>query len=111
MPAVLHDLLTTLSSHIRPHLLEISLAMIATLLVIYGNDINKLLKIAVRRWHFAFRTLAFIALCTFGYGLLTIYTAPHLAKQLSGVSSAYLPLVILTAFIALGVLAERKNHL
>jgi len=99
------------SRSLYPLLGHISLAILATLLVIYGSQINQIVKRHVSGWHFIFRTLIFILLCTFGYGALLVYGAPLLGKWLGSVSPLYLGPVVLLIFISLGVLAERKNHI
>ena len=53
----MQQLLNNLGMMIRPHFYEIAMMIVATLLVIYGNEINKMVK---RRshWHFPFQNLS-----------------------------------------------------
>ena len=105
------DLVLKFSSWMRPHLFKIALAMIATLLVIYGNSINRSVKRLVRHYNFIIRVLAFVLLCAFGYGTVVVFTAPILAKYLSYLEGIYLSPIIIGTFLVIGGIAERKNRI
>lgn len=100
-----------LVSLMRPYLADISLALVATCLVVYGDNVNKLLKRLVYRWHFVARVLVFILMCTFGYGILTLWLQPLIESLLRQVSANYLAILVISIFCFLGVMAERKRHL
>lgn len=99
------------SQWLYPYLDEIALAIIATLLVIYGNSINLMIKKQTGSLHFIARTTVFVGLCTFGYGFLVVFLTPILGKWLAGIGMIYLGPLIVGVFITLGVLAERKNQI
>lgn len=99
------------SQWIYPWLGEISTAIMATVLVIYGDTINRLLKRQISGLHFLFRTVIFILLCTFGYGALLIYATPVLKDLLASLGMIYLGPLIVGVFITLGTLAEKKNRI
>jgi hypothetical protein len=99
------------SQWLYPYLGEIALAIMATLLVIYGDSINHMVKKQTIGLHFILRTAAFIILCTFGYGALLIFFAPILGKWLATIGMIYLGPFIVGVFITLGVIAERKNQI
>lgn len=99
------------SSYIRPHISSIATVLVSTLLVIYGSEINHFVKRLLRSRHIAWRYLAFILLCSFGYGFILFFLAPLLAEQLRLLSSLYLSPCVLALFIALAVLAERKKQI
>lgn len=105
----LENPLLLLAEYLRPHNKEIALAMVATLLVIFGDTINDLVRMLVKKQHILFRLGVFIALCTFGYGALSVWLTPMLAKFLAGLSAVSYVLVIAGGFIAVGILAERYN--
>ncbi|TPE50865.1 DUF3392 domain-containing protein [Maribrevibacterium harenarium] len=96
---------------LHPYLRDIALALVATILVIYGNWVNGVLKRAVSGWVFIARVGAFILMCTFGYGLITFWTQPLVYWLLQQVPYLYRPIAVAIAFSFLGVLAERKRHL
>jgi hypothetical protein len=100
-----------LSQWLYPWLKEISMAIMATLLVIYGSTVNRMVKRQINGMHFVFRSLIFIILCAFGYGALLIFATPYLTKGLAMVGMVYLSPLILGIFITLGVIAEKKNQI
>jgi hypothetical protein len=99
------------SQWLYPWLWEIAMAIMATLLVIYGESINRIVKRQISGLHFLIRTLIFILLCAFGYGALLIFVTPLLSKWLASVSMIYLGPLILGIFISLGLIAEKKNRI
>lgn len=108
---IIYDLNLQLARHMNLHLSDIALAIVATCLVIYGNNLNNYIKRAVSSWVFVARIAIFILMCTFGYGLLTIWLQPLLEVLLKHITLPYLPISIATVFCVLGVLAERKRQL
>lgn len=104
------DLLVSLSGLIRPHLTFISSALVATLLVIYGNSLNRAVWTLVRGAHFIIRTLVFIALCAVGYGALTVYLIPFVRRLLLMAGSVWLGVLVVAIFILVGWLAEKHSR-
>ncbi|MGO1246577.1 MAG: DUF3392 domain-containing protein [Oceanisphaera sp.] len=109
------DLLSSLLSEwgglLRPYIREIALAMVTTCLVIFGDDINRIVRRQVSHLHFILRTGVFILLCAVGYGALTVFLTPVVAKQLVLLSNTWLLWACCGFFIILGVLAQRKRQL
>ena len=106
---ILNDAMMPIAKWLRGNLYQVSLMMVATLLVVYGSNLNALVRNAVSGFHFAVRVAVFVALCAFGYGLITVYTVPWVSKGLGMLPNLWLPLVILGIFVALGVVAEKKK--
>ncbi|MCZ2722159.1 DUF3392 domain-containing protein [Marinomonas sp. 15G1-11] len=100
-----------LAHQILPYLNDISLALVATVLVVYGDKLNAVLKKAVSHWIFIVRVCVFILMCTFGYGLLTVWIQPFVRSGILYLPLEYRPLFILLCFVILGIFAERKRHL
>jgi hypothetical protein len=105
------ELIGRASAFARPHLLTIATSFTLVLLVIFGDDINGALKKRVRHYPFLVRMLSFVILCTFGYGLLTIWLTPLLARAFLSLGDRYLAPVVVAAFMGLGMLAERKKYM
>ena len=96
-----------LAELMRPHNKEIALAMVATLLVIFGDVINRTLRRLVSKQPIWFRVSAFIALCAFGYGALSVWLTPLLSRFLLAQSSVVYVTTVITSFLIVGILAER----
>lgn len=111
MPDFLYQLLLDWGALFRPYLRDMALAMVATALVVFGDDINRLVRRQTAVLHFIWRTLIFILLCAFGYGALTIFLTPLVASQLAKLSNLWLPWVALSIFVLLAMLAQRKRQL
>ncbi len=111
MESVLISFLNYLGHWLRPYQYQTALAIIATLLVIFGNDINNVIKKFVGGQHFIIRTLVFILVCAFGYGLLTVWLTNLLAQQLANVSTIYLAPLIIFIFFVIGAYMQKKRHI
>lgn len=103
--------LIELGQWFRPYQYQCALAIIATILVIFGNDINNALKQLVRKQHFIVRTLIFIVVCAVGYGLATVWLTQLLSLQLAKISNLYIVPVVIFIFVALGVYAQKQRHI
>jgi hypothetical protein len=98
------------SNWIRPYVDEVALAVVASILVIYGKAINDLVKQAFKKWPFAVRVLVFMVVCAFGYGALTVLATRFLQRFLSGLGSAQLTIVIGGFYFLVGMLAQKKRQ-
>lgn len=110
MPDFIMDLLWQWGSFFRPYVRDIALAMVATVLVVFGDDLNRFVRNSIGSMHFIWRTIIFILICAFGYGALTIFLTPLVAVQLAKLSNLWLPWVCLLIFTVLGMLAQRKRQ-
>lgn len=110
MKELLYQLLTDWGLLFRPYLRDIALAMVATCLVVFGDDINRFIRRQIISLHFIWRTAIFILVCAFGYGAITILLTPVVAGWLAGLSTIALPWVCLAIFSSLGMLAQRKRQ-
>ncbi|WP_162046180.1 DUF3392 domain-containing protein [Vibrio taketomensis] len=96
---------------IAPYTFEISTALIACLLVVFGGEINTALRAMLRPYNFFVRTLAFVLINAFGYGLIIVKATPYLTETLSGLSYAMMFAVILASFFAIGIWAQRNKQI
>ncbi|MFG1496984.1 DUF3392 family protein [Saccharospirillum sp. HFRX-1] len=108
--SVLTDLLAYLSGLIRPHLTFVAAALVATLLVIYGNNLNRAVWSMIRGAHFIIRTLVFVALCAFGYGALTVFLIPFVRRILLSAGPYWLAPIVIITFFLVGWLAEKNSR-
>ncbi|WP_070333120.1 DUF3392 domain-containing protein [Pseudomonas aeruginosa] len=102
------DLIATLSRWSRSHLSDISLAIMATLLVLFGPAINAWVQQRIGSLNFVFRTLLFVLICAVGYGLEMVFVTPWLAKGLGYFNNYTLAPVLLLVFFVIGMIADRS---
>ncbi|HIE0287549.1 TPA: DUF3392 domain-containing protein [Pseudomonas aeruginosa] len=102
------DLIATLSRWSRSHLSDISLAIMATLLVLFGSAINAWVQQRIGSLNFVFRTLLFVLICAVGYGLAMVFVTPWLAKGLGYFNNYTLAPVLLLVFFVIGMIADRS---
>lgn len=107
----MQNVLNNLGFMIRPYFYELAMMIVATLLVIYGAEVNRVVRRQVAHWHFIFRTLVFILVCAFGYGWLLVWFTPILAGWLSLIPLHLLAISTVGILLLLGFLAERKRQL
>ncbi|OOV87012.1 DUF3392 family protein [Oceanospirillum linum] len=108
---MLRELLLAMADWIRPHSDNIALALIATLLVIYGDEINRIVKQQLRPYPYIIRLIGFVVLCAFGYGALTVYATPVLEDIINRIPGLYLAPAIMLLFLLVGLLAERRRQI
>jgi small basic protein len=105
---VILDLIATASRWSRSHLSEISIAIVATLLVLFGPLINGWIQQRIGSLNFVFRTLLFVLVCAVGYGMAMIYLPPWVVQGLSYFNNYTLAPVLILVFFVVGVLADRN---
>ncbi len=111
MTEVLIENIAEVSMWARGHLTAISTAITTTLLVVFGDDINGIVKKRIRGLNFVVRTAAFVALCAIGYGMLSVAGASAVAQLLRYFGDVYLAPMVVGAFVLMGILAERKKYM
>ena len=102
------DLIISLSRWCRGHLSEIALALLATLLVLFGPHLNAWLQRTIGGLNFVLRTLLFVVFCALVSGFGLVFTSPWLAQGLAYFNNYTLAPVVLVAFLLLGVAADRR---
>lgn len=105
---LLLDLVITLSRWSRGHLYDISLAIMATLLVLFGPGINNWIRRSIGGLNFLLRTLLFVLVCVAGYGLAIIFLTPWLESGLGYFNNYTLAPALVLIFFLIGVLADRS---
>ena len=107
----IQSVLTQISQWTQPYYSEISLTILATILVVYGDVFNKHIKRMISPYHFVIRTLIFILICAFGYGLLVVFATPYLKQLILWVPTLYRGLTVILVFLILGYLAEHRRYI
>ena len=105
---VMLELFVTASRWCRGHLDEIALGLMAALLIVLGPSFKSWTQQRAGSMNFVFRTLMFVTLCTLVYGMSIIYLPPWVSKGLAQLNNYTLAPVLITALVAIGLLAERN---
>ncbi|WP_428772420.1 DUF3392 domain-containing protein [Vibrio sp.] len=105
------DYLVPAGKFLAPYLPEISAALIACCLVMLGGEINALLRRLMRNQHFIVRTLVFVLVNAFGYGLVIIKATPYLTSTLRNLHLGMMFSVVLACFIIIGMWAQRNRQI
>lgn len=100
-----------ITNFLRQHLQEIATSIIATLLVIFGSEINRFIKGIVTKNHFAVRLGVFVLVCAMGYGVATLFLVDILLNIFAYIPRQFLALSILITFIVLGLIAESRKQI
>ncbi|MCY9844748.1 DUF3392 domain-containing protein [Vibrio caribbeanicus] len=102
--------LNLLGSYTLPYMNEISTALIACVLVMAGGSINALLRKQLGNANFIIRTVVFILVNAFGYGLLIVKATPMLSTMLRSLDKGIMFLVISISFVVIGIWAQRNRQ-
>ncbi|MFA0085667.1 DUF3392 family protein [Vibrio sp. E150_011] len=96
---------------LHPYLQQISTALVACLLVVLGGDINRLLRNLLRNTNFIIRTVCFIIVNAFGYGLVIIKVTPLLEQLLAGLAPGLMFSIVVISFVSIGIWAQRNRQI
>ena len=107
----MNELFSALSRTLSPYYAEMSIMLMATILVVYGDIINSHIKRFLAPYHFILRVSLFVVLCAFGYGALTLYGAPFLHHIIAYLPWQYQGAGFVFAFMFIGFLAERRRYI
>lgn len=107
----INSLLTQLSHWTQPYSNEIAITILATILVVYGDSFNKHIKRMISPYHFVIRTLVFVMICAFGYGLFIVFATPFVKQLILWVPYLYRGSVVIIIFLILGYLAENRRYI
>ncbi|WP_159652109.1 DUF3392 domain-containing protein [Vibrio atypicus] len=99
------------AKYLLPYLSEISTALIACFLVMAGGEINTLVRRQLRNYNFVLRTIVFILINAFGYGLIIVKATPYLARTLGNLDAGIMVFVIIVSFIVIGTWAQRNRQI
>lgn len=103
------DLITLTSDWMKSYLNEIVLSMVATLLVIYGNDIMLFFKKQIGGLKLFLRITLFVAFCAFGFAFLTSFLTPLMSQTIGQVDKLWLPFIVIASYYLIGLAAQKKG--
>ena len=107
---IITTLIAEIGNGIRPWIDDISTAAITCLLVMLAADINRFMRKQLIGTNFIIRTMIFILVNAFGYGLFIVTTAPYLSAKLSQLANHWLITVVISMFMAIGVWAQHHRQ-
>lgn len=105
------EYLNFLGDSLRPYLTEISTALIACTLVMAGGEINALLRRLLRNTNFVLKTVAFVLINAFGYGLIIVKATPYLSRTLRGLEAGIMFAIVMACFMLIGLWAQRNRQI
>jgi len=103
------DALARFSGLMRPYLSEIGLSMVATLLVIFGQDVTNMLKQQIAGLKFFLKLTIFVVFCAFGFAFITSFITPIMVAWIAAISDTWLGLAIVAIFFGIGLIAQKKR--
>lgn len=103
--------LAPIARHLSPYVSEISIALIACLLVMFGGEINALLRRLLRGQNFLIRTIVFVLINAFGYGLIIVKATPYVTRTLKTLEPGMMLVVIVISFVIIGSWAQRNRQI
>ena len=105
------EVLIAFGNWLARYMSYISMAVVATLIFIYGEDINRFVKRHIKRKNFLVRLCVFVLVCAFGFGVATVLGVSLLSRVLLRLERWMLGPVVVLVFMVIGFLAERKKHM
>ncbi|MEF1173416.1 DUF3392 domain-containing protein [Vibrio sinaloensis] len=105
------NFLAPAGAYLTPYLNEISTALIACLLVMAGGEINRVVRRALRNYNFVLRTVVFILINAFGYGLIIVKATPYLSQTLANLDAGIMFSTVVVSFIVIGTWAQRNKQI
>ncbi|MBF9000094.1 MULTISPECIES: DUF3392 domain-containing protein [Vibrio] len=96
---------------IAPYLSDIAVAFVACFLVMLGGDINAFVRRTMRNQHFIVRTLVFVLINAFGYGLIIVKASPYLARTLAQLDRGMMFVIVVISFIIIGLWAQKNRQI
>ncbi|MFD2165947.1 DUF3392 domain-containing protein [Thalassotalea euphylliae] len=107
----MQDVLINLAQWVRPYQSQCAMAIVATLLVLFGGEISKAIRQLIRHQHLMIRTFIFVLVCAFGYGALTIWLSKVLTQWIAIIPDVYLAPTVLSVFMLLGLYAQKQKQI
>lgn len=103
-------MLDLITDPIRTHINDITLGLVATSLVVFGDDINNMLRSLLKKQHLLLRLIAFILLCSLGYSALAVSLTPLLKQLLLSLNDWQLLTFVIGSFLILALIAQKQRR-
>lgn len=103
------NLLIDFSGLVRPYLNELGLAMMATVLVVFGNDLMLLVRKQIGGLNLILRLSLFVVFCALVFGLLMSLFTPWVMTFVADIDDLWLGVTLLIVFFVIAYLAKRRG--
>ena len=100
-----------LSLWLAEHLPQVGTLIAGTAFSLYGRYITEILRRIAHRWPFPLRAGLYIGVVGIGFGAIIATVSPVITAGLRLVGTYYLVPATLSAFILIGILAERSGRI
>jgi len=107
----MNDPILYVAKLIRPNLSEVCFGMTAVALILAGPYINEFVTRVTDKLHWLARYLAFVLMCTVGYGALTQILYRGLKHWLTGQSAFALVTFTIVIYLVLAYFARKQKHI
>ncbi len=86
------------------------MSMVMVLMAVYGGDMSRFVRKAIRGYNFVVRASVFFFLVVFGYGALALLVASLLARILRSLDNYWLAPVVGIIFLIMAIAAEERRQ-
>jgi uncharacterized membrane protein YfcA len=105
------SILACCSQLVRDHIGPVAMAIVTSLMAVYGSDVGRAVRGAIRGHNFFVRASVFFFLVVFGYGALALAVGAFLARLLRGLDDNWLAPLVALVFLAIAIAAEERRHI
>lgn len=99
------------SQLMRDNVGSLSMALVTSCMALYGADISRVVRKAIRGHNFFVRAAIFFSLVVFGYGALAVVVGSAFARMLSALDNFWLAPTVIAFFLIIAILAEERRQI
>lgn len=104
----MNEMLLSSGTWLRGHVAQLSLGIMAAMLVVFGSDFNRMVQGALQGFNLPVRLIAYGLVCIVVYGGLAVFLMPWLAHGLLLLDPRWLLPLILVLALLLGLITDRR---
>lgn len=105
------SIVTECSRLMRDHLTVIAMALVTSVMTVYGNDMTRVVRNAIKAHNFFVRASVFFFLVAFGYGALALVAGSLIGQMLGALNNHWLAPTVVVLFLIVAVAAEEKRQI
>ena len=108
---IVFEIMNRLSDFLRSYSNQLAVGFVATILVIFGTNVVHMVKEPIKKMHFLFRLTILILMSAIGFSFLTNVSNRLVSDFLDTLPDRWFGVVVISAFIGLGTIAEKKKFM